>query len=122
MSKASSPIVTGAFASLRYRKHRDRIIELILLSAGLVAVFTTVAIVFVLFYESAAFFEHVSVKDFITDTMWTPLFADARYGDPAARCRHAHRDRSRRARRRFRSGRSSRSICPSSRRTSCAKP
>jgi len=80
MSKANSPIVTGAFASLRYRKNRDRIIELILLSAGLVAVFTTVAIVFVLFYESAAFFEHVPIRDFITDTMWTPLFADARYG------------------------------------------
>ncbi len=80
MSKASSPIETGAFASLRYRKNRDRIVELFLLSAGLVAVFTTIAIVFVLFYESAAFFEHVPLKDFITDTMWTPLFADARYG------------------------------------------
>jgi phosphate transport system permease protein len=70
----------SAFASLRYRKTRDRIIEFILLLAGLVAVFTTVAIVFVLFYESSFFFEHVSIKDFITDTMWTPLFADARYG------------------------------------------
>jgi phosphate transport system permease protein len=80
MGQANTPLATGAFASLRYRKNRDRIIELILLCAGLVAVFTTVAIVFVLFYESAAFFEHVPVKDFITDTMWTPLFADARYG------------------------------------------
>jgi phosphate transport system permease protein len=70
----------GAFASLRYRKHRDRIVELLLLTAGLVAVFTTVAIVFILVYESAAFFEHVSIKDFLTDTMWTPLFSDARYG------------------------------------------
>ncbi len=70
----------GAFASLRYRKNRDRVIELLLLTAGLVAVFTTVAIVFILVYESAAFFEHVSIKDFLTDTMWTPLFSDARYG------------------------------------------
>ena len=70
----------GAFASLRYRKARDRVIELILLAAGLVAVFTTVAIVFILVYESSFFFEHVSIKDFLTDTMWTPLFADARYG------------------------------------------
>jgi phosphate transport system permease protein len=31
-------------------------------------------------YESAAFFDHVSLKDFLTDTMWTPLFADAHYG------------------------------------------
>jgi phosphate transport system permease protein len=50
------------------------------MAAGLVAVFTTVAIVFILFYESSYFFEHVSIKDFVTDTMWTPLFADARYG------------------------------------------
>lgn len=65
---------------LRYRKIRDRIIETFLLAAGLVAVFTTLAIVVILVTESAAFFEHVSLKDFFTDTMWTPLFADAHYG------------------------------------------
>jgi phosphate transport system permease protein len=70
----------GVFSSLRYRKHRDRIIELVLLAAALVAVFTTIAIVFILVYESAAFFEHVSIKDFLTDTQWTPLFDDAHYG------------------------------------------
>jgi phosphate transport system permease protein len=80
MNQASSPRNTRAFASLRYRKTRDRIVELVLLAAGLVAVFTTVAIVVILVYESSAFFEHVSIKEFLTDTMWTPLFADARYG------------------------------------------
>lgn len=80
MSLAKPVRAQGAFASLRYRKTRDRIVELILLAAGLVAVFTTVAIVFILFYESSFFFEHVSVREFLTDTMWTPLFADARYG------------------------------------------
>ena len=80
MSQGKAQLSQGAFASLRYRKTRDRIIEFILLLAGLVAVFTTVAIVFILFYESSFFFEHVSIKDFLTDTMWTPLFADARYG------------------------------------------
>jgi len=80
MSQGKALQAQGAFASLRYRKLRDRVIELILLAAGLVAVFTTVAIVFILVYESSAFFEHVSIKDFLTDTMWTPLFADARYG------------------------------------------
>jgi phosphate transport system permease protein len=80
MTQGKTQMAQGAFASLRYRKTRDRIIELVLLIAGLVAVFTTVAIVFILFYESSYFFEHVSVKDFLTDTMWTPLFADARYG------------------------------------------
>ena len=67
-------------SGLRYRKVRDRIIETFLLAAGLVAVFTTLAIVAILLSESAAFFDHVSLKDFLTDTMWTPLFADAHYG------------------------------------------
>ncbi|MBL8270230.1 phosphate ABC transporter permease subunit PstC, partial [Steroidobacter sp.] len=44
------------------------------------AVFTTLAIVAILLTESAAFFEHVTLKEFLTDTMWTPLFADAHYG------------------------------------------
>jgi phosphate transport system permease protein len=55
-------------------------VEAILLVAGLVAVFTTLAIVVILVRESSAFFEHVSLKDFFTDTLWTPLFADAHYG------------------------------------------
>jgi len=80
MSQGKALHAQGAFASLRYRKMRDRVVELILLAAGLVAVFTTVAIVFILVYESSFFFQHVSIKDFLTDTMWTPLFADARYG------------------------------------------
>ena len=80
MTQAKALASKGAFSSIRYRKNRDRIVELLLLTAGLVAVFTTAAIVFILVYESAAFFEHVSIRDFLTDTMWTPLFADARYG------------------------------------------
>lgn len=67
-------------SGLRYRKLRDRIIETLLLLSGLVAVFTTLAIVVILLRESAAFFDHVSLKEFLTDTMWTPLFADAHYG------------------------------------------
>jgi phosphate transport system permease protein len=67
-------------SSLAYRKLRDRFIETLLLAAGLVAVFTTLAIVAILLIESSAFFEHVPIKDFVTDTLWTPLFADAHYG------------------------------------------
>ena len=67
-------------SGLRYRKIRDRIVEAFLMVAGLVAVFTTIAIVAILVVESSAFFDHVPIKDFLTDTMWTPLFADAHYG------------------------------------------
>src|SRR5512136_438854 len=80
MTQVKALASKGGSSSLRYRKIRDRIVELVLFAAGMVAVFTTLAIVVILFYESSAFFEHVSIKDFLTDTMWTPLFADARYG------------------------------------------
>jgi phosphate transport system permease protein len=77
LTPSSQPISRKA---LRYRKARDRVIETLLLAAALVAVFTTLAIVVILLRESSAFFEHVRIKDFLTDTLWTPLFADAHYG------------------------------------------
>jgi phosphate transport system permease protein len=40
----------------------------------------TGGIVAILFYESMTFFAHVSLIEFFTETLWTPLFADARYG------------------------------------------
>ena len=81
-NEMTSPTATKAISasSLRYRKVRDRVIESLLLAAGLVAVFTTLAIVAILLIESSAFFEHVSLVEFLTDTLWTPLFADAHYG------------------------------------------
>lgn len=77
---ASSAATVGMFASLRYRKARDRVVEAVLLACGLVAVFITLAIVVILVTESSAFFEHVTLKEFLTDPLWTPLFADAHYG------------------------------------------
>ena len=76
----SSTAVPVSSRGLRYRKVRDRLIEALLLAAGLVAVFTTLAIVAILLYESSTFFAHVSLVEFLTDTLWTPLFADAHYG------------------------------------------
>jgi phosphate transport system permease protein len=78
----TSPTPTSVISrsALRYRKVRDRMIEALLLAAGLVAVFTTLAIVAILLYESSAFFDHAAISDFLTDRLWTPLFADAHYG------------------------------------------
>ncbi|MBK7903714.1 MAG: phosphate ABC transporter permease subunit PstC [Proteobacteria bacterium] len=76
----STALGKGAFSSLAYRKYRDRGIELILLACALVAVFTTLAIVVILVVESSYFFEHVTIREFLTDRMWTPLFDDAHYG------------------------------------------
>jgi phosphate transport system permease protein len=67
-------------SQLRWRKLRDRFIETGLLLSALVAVFVTLAIVVILVTESLPFFKQVSLHDFFTDTMWTPMFANPRFG------------------------------------------
>jgi phosphate transport system permease protein len=56
------------------------VIERLLLLCALASVATTVGIVAVLVFETAAFFREVSIVEFLTGTQWTPLFADARFG------------------------------------------
>jgi phosphate transport system permease protein len=68
------------FASRRARALRERLIELLLLLAALVSVFTTAGIVYILVKESVVFFQHVPLADFLTDRQWTPLFDDAHFG------------------------------------------
>jgi phosphate transport system permease protein len=62
------------------RNVKERLVELVLLLCGMVAVFTTLAITVILIYESIGFFSFVSVWDFVTGTVWTPLFANPQYG------------------------------------------
>ena len=62
------------------RKRKDRLIEMILLAAACVSVFTTVGIVYILLRESLVFFSNVPLWKFLTDTQWTPLFDDAHFG------------------------------------------
>ena len=72
--------VSERLAKRRSRHVKERVIEFGLFLAALVSVATTVAIVLVLLTESLLFFTKVSFWDFLTDTQWTPLFADAHYG------------------------------------------
>lgn len=72
--------VSDRLAKNMRRHFKERLIELALMLAAMVAVFTTMAIVAILLYESYTFFKVVSVVDFLTDTEWTPLFENPRYG------------------------------------------
>ena len=72
--------VSDRLARRRLRNIKERIIELILFLAAFLSVVTTVGIVMILLKESYVFFRSVSLWDFLTDTQWTPLFADAHYG------------------------------------------
>lgn len=62
------------------RKLRERAIEALLFMAAFSSVLVTTAIVVILVYESYAFFRQVPIAAFLTDTMWTPLFDNPRYG------------------------------------------
>ena len=62
------------------RKTKERIIETALFLSALSSVFITVGIVVVLSYESFGFFKEVSLKEFLTERQWTPLFAEPKFG------------------------------------------
>lgn len=65
---------------LRRRAFWNRTASYILFLAASASVLVTVGIVYVLLTESAPFFERVSLVDFLTDTQWTPVFENARFG------------------------------------------
>lgn len=67
-------------AAKKARQRRERLIEAVLLAAASVSVLTTLGIVYILIRESLSFFAAVPLWDFLTDTQWTPLFADAHFG------------------------------------------
>jgi phosphate transport system permease protein len=68
---------SGSVAS---RKIRERIIEFGMFLCAVFSVAITVGIVWVLVYESWHFFANVSLVEFLTDTQWTVLFENPRYG------------------------------------------
>lgn len=76
----TSPGGSSVAASSRFAGLKERFIELLLLLAASSSVLITLGIVVTLVYESATFFAHVPLRDFLTDTLWTPLFAAPRFG------------------------------------------
>lgn len=64
----------------KIRNLKETIIEVILFLAAFSSVATTIGIMEVLILESVHFFEKVPLIQFLTDTVWSPLFADPRYG------------------------------------------
>jgi phosphate transport system permease protein len=85
----SDPTLTAATGSrswrtdspaARRRRRREFAVHALLFLAAFSAVAITAAIVLTLIIESSAFFRHVSLWDFLTDTQWTPLFENPRYG------------------------------------------
>lgn len=76
----AKPNVSPALAKNIRRNFLERIIELVLMFSGLIAVLITFGIVYILISESIPFFEAVTFKEFLTSTVWTPNFEIKNYG------------------------------------------
>ncbi|MCG0274930.1 MAG: phosphate ABC transporter permease subunit PstC [Thermosediminibacteraceae bacterium] len=59
---------------------REKGPEILLALAASVSILVTIGIIVSLFSETSGFFKEVSVKEFFTDTKWTPFFRPAHYG------------------------------------------
>ncbi len=61
-------------------KLKERIIYFLLVMCSVISILITISILWVLISETLVFFEDVSIVDFLTDTQWTPLFAEKHFG------------------------------------------
>jgi phosphate transport system permease protein len=75
-----SKVVGKVVKEYRVAKTSERIIVGVLAFCALVTLATTAGILYVLLSEAIAFFREVSFWEFITDTQWTPLFAQKHFG------------------------------------------
>lgn len=82
MTLANAPnlVQTGPAIGRVRRRWFERMIEFGLLMAAIFSIFITGGIVYVLFGETVPFFREVSLREFLTDTQWTPLFDDKHFG------------------------------------------
>ncbi|OLT59980.1 phosphate ABC transporter permease subunit PstC [Moorena bouillonii PNG] len=61
-------------------KRVELVVKIIFATFAFVSVATTIGIVLTLIFETVAFFQEVSLWKFLTDTAWTPLFANPQFG------------------------------------------
>ncbi|MFO0837302.1 MAG: phosphate ABC transporter permease subunit PstC [Phycisphaerae bacterium] len=62
------------------QKTREGLIHGLLLACGLASIITTVGIVWVLFSQSTYFFQHVTIAEFLTGTVWRPRLVPESFG------------------------------------------
>jgi phosphate transport system permease protein len=80
MSTNGPAVAPGRFAFRRSRNIGERLIEWVLLTISMATVSVTVGIIGLLLFESALFFDQVSVTEFLTDTQWTIMFEEKHFG------------------------------------------
>ena len=76
-TNSAAPIVSER---IKRMKLSDTIAKNIFMFCAMISIFTTIGIILSLAIDSAGFFAHVPIKEFLTGTEWTPLFADPHFG------------------------------------------
>ena len=66
--------------SKRSQKLREGLIEKLLFGSAILSVFTTLGILGLFVFEAFDFFGEVSIVEFLTGTLWTPLFEPKHFG------------------------------------------
>jgi phosphate transport system permease protein len=77
-----APFRGGGQSLVRFRAQRVRenLIRGVLFTCSALSVLTTLGIIGVLVFETIEFFREVPIWSFLTETQWTPLFADKHFG------------------------------------------
>lgn len=70
----------GTLGRNRARDLREGVMHTLLMATAALSALVTLGIVLSLATETLNFFRQVSIFDFLTDTQWTPLFADQHFG------------------------------------------
>lgn len=65
---------------VKLAKLEEAVVKRLLLACAAFCIFVTAGIIFVLLSESFSFFGEVSLVDFLTGTVWTPLFEPRSFG------------------------------------------
>ncbi len=61
-------------------KLKEKVIEKALAACALITILTTIGIILVLVIHAVGFFQEVSIFNFLTETQWSPLYANQSFG------------------------------------------
>ena len=65
---------------MKGQRIKEKALEGIFALCASLSIFTTIGVIVVLLFESIAFFREIPISRFLTETQWTPLFAEKHFG------------------------------------------
>ena len=78
--RAAYGTLVASEAFLKRRALKANVMRVVLFVAAALSVAITGGIVYVLLYDTVLFFKEVSIINFLTDTEWTPVFENPKFG------------------------------------------